>query len=158
MKGYCATAVLLLPKTFQNGGLGVTSIFIATSALLSTFCVGKLIDAGLATKLFSYSLIVEKALGKKGRFFLDVMVGLTQFSFTIAGIIFIINSFKTTVDTLFDTDSNPLIYGVMIIAIYTPISWVRNIAKFSFTFMLGNILILLAIVFVSVYCFMVIGR
>ena len=127
-------------------------MFIALSAFISTVCIGKLIDAGLATKLYSYSLIVEKALGKKGRFFLDVMVCLTQFSFTIAGIIFIVNSFKITIDTLFETDSNPYYYGAIIVAIYTPISWVRNIAKFSFTFMLGNLLILLAVLFVSVYC------
>ena len=91
-------------------------------------------------------------------FFLDVMVCLTQFSFTIAGIIFIVNSFKITIDTLFETDSNPYYYGAIIVAIYTPISWVRNIAKFSFTFMLGNLLILLAVLFVSVYCCMVLAR
>ena len=158
IKGYCASAVLMLPKTFQNGGIGVTPIFIVLMAIVSTFCVGKLVDAGLAKQLFSYSLIVEKAFGKKGRFVLDTMVALTQFCFTIAGIIFIVGSFKITVDTLFSVDSSPWYYGALIVVIYTPISWVRNIAKFSFTFMLGNLLILLAILFVSVYCCMVISR
>ena len=77
LKGFCATAVLMLPITFQNGGIVATPIFIAGSAIVSTICIGKLIDAGLATRLFSYSLIVEKALGKKGRFVLDLMVCLS---------------------------------------------------------------------------------
>ena len=47
---------------------------------------------------------------------------------------------------------------MIIICIYTPISWVRNIAKFSFTYLLGNLLILLAVLFVSIYCCMVLGR
>ena len=158
LKGYCATVVLLLPKTFQNGGLGATAIFISLSAFVSTICIGKLIDAGLFLKLFSYSLIVEKALGKKGRFALDLMVCLTQISFTIAAIIFLASALKLTMDNLFNVDSNPWIYACFIIAIYTPLAWVRNIAKFSFTFLLGNLLILLAILFVSVYCGMVISR
>lgn len=158
IKGYCASVVLMLPRVFQNGGLGVTPIFIITSAVISTYCVGKLVDTGLAKQLYSYSLIVERAFGKKGRFILDFMIALTQFSFTIAGIIFIVSSFKITVDTLFSVDSNPWIYGGVIVLIYTPISWVRNIAKFSFTFMLGNILILMAVLFVSVYCCMVLAR
>ena len=158
IKGYCCTAVLLLPKTYQNGGLGMTSIFIAGSALISTYCVGKLVDAGLQTKLYSYSLIVERALGKKGRFGLDVMISLTQFCFSIAAIIFIINTFKITFDMLLVTETNPWIYGGVVICIFTPIAWVRNIAKFSFTFMLGNLLILLAVAYVTVYCFMVMDR
>lgn len=158
IKGYCGTIVLLLPKTFQNGGLLMTPFFIAMSALMSTYCISKLVDAGLATHLYSYSLLVEKALGKRGRFGLDVMVSLTQFSFTIAGIIFIVNTFKVTFDGLFGMDSNPWIYGCIIICVYCPLSFVRNIASFSFTFMLGNLLILLAVLFVSVYCGMTMVR
>lgn len=158
IKGYCAVIVLLLPKTFQNGGMLITAFFIAMSAIVSTYCIGKLIDVGLATRLYSYSLIVERALGKRGRFCLDVMVSLTQFSFTIAGIIFIVNTFKVTFDNIFDIDSNQWIYGSLIICIYCPISFVRNIASFSFTFMLGNLLVLLAVLFVSVYCGMTMVR
>lgn len=128
------------------------------SALVSTVCIGKLVDAGLAYNLFSYSLVVEKAFGKKGRLVLDVMVSLTQFSFTLPGIIFIMNTFKNTFDVLFDLDSNLWVYGLIIFCIYTPISWVRNIAKFSVTYLLGNLLILLAVLFVSVYCGMTINR
>jgi solute carrier family 36 (proton-coupled amino acid transporter) len=39
------------------------------------------------------------------------------------------------------------------ICILTPIAWVRDIAKFSFTFMIGNFMILFTAVVVSSYCF-----
>jgi len=55
----------------------MTSIFLVTNAIISSYCIGKLIDAGLATNLYSYSLIVERAMGKRGRFGIDVMVSLT---------------------------------------------------------------------------------
>ena len=68
------------------------------------------------------------------------------------------NTFKATFDTILGLDTNPWIYGCLVIAIYTPISWVRNIAKFSFSFMLGNFLILLAVLYVTTYCFMELSR
>jgi proton-coupled amino acid transporter len=40
---------------------------------------------------------------------------------------------------------------VAILIIYTPISWVRNIAKFSFTFLLGVILVFFTLFVVSIY-------
>lgn len=138
--------------------MGITPIFISISAIVSTICIGKLVDTGLANNLYSYSLVVEKAFGKKGRFVLDVMVSLTQFGFTLPGIIFIMKTFKNTIDALFDVDTNLWVYGLILICIYTPISWVRNIAHFSVTYLLGNLLILLAVLFVSVYCFMTLGR
>ena len=136
----------------------MTSFFIIISAFLSTYCVNQLVDAGIATRLLSYSLIVEQVFGKKGRFGLDVMVSFTQFSVTIAGVIFLIKTWQVTFDYLFTVNSNPWIYGCIIICIYSPIACVRDIGKFSFTFMLGNLLILLAVVYVTVYCFMTIAR
>jgi len=136
----------------------MTSLFLFTSALVSAYSIGKLIDVALATNTYSYSLIVERAMGKKGRFVLDLMVSLTQFTFTVLGVIFFISTFKVTFDQLLSIDSNPAIYGCIVICIYTPMSWVRNIANFSFTFLLGNLTILLAILYVTVYCCMTMVR
>lgn len=43
------------------------------------------------------------------------------------------------------------IYGVCIFLVLTPIAWVRNISKFSFSFMVGNLLILITAIVLSVY-------
>ena len=44
-------------------------------------------------------------------------------------------------------------YTIGIICILTPIAWVRDIAKFSFTFMIGNFMILFTTLVVASYCF-----
>ena len=43
-------------------------------------------------------------------------------------------------------------YFVAALGFLTPIAWVEDIKKFSFTFLLGNLLILTTIVSVSSYC------
>lgn len=152
VKGYCILSALFLPRAFQNGGWGASAIFMILSGTFSTLAVVKLVEAGLHTKLYSYSLVTERALGKRGRFVLDVMVALTQYSFAISHITFLVASFKSTFDAWLGANTNPWIYGGVVIAVFTPISWVRDIAKFSFTFLLGNFLIAFSIIFVTVYC------
>ena len=70
-------SVLMLPKAFSNGGWGVSAIFLATSGLVSLITARKLIDAGLATNLYNYPLIVEKILGKGARYAVEAAIGLT---------------------------------------------------------------------------------
>ena len=43
-------------------------------------------------------------------------------------------------------------YFVGVLSVLTPIAWVEDIKKFSFTFLVGNLLILSTIVTVSSYC------
>ena len=98
LKGYCAIGIFIMPKAFLNGGWAASMIMEVVSAVVTTFCAVQLVKCGLEFKLFSYSLIVEKALGMKGRVVLDIMISVTQFSFTISQLTFLISSCKTTVD------------------------------------------------------------
>lgn len=43
-------------------------------------------------------------------------------------------------------------YFVLVLSVLTPIAWVEDIKKFSFTFLVGNLLILTTIISVSGYC------
>ena len=151
IKGYSVLSIMFLPKAFVNGGWLVSASFLTCSGILS--CIGccLLIDTGLLHKIYSYPLVVEKVLGKKARFFLDIAIALTQISIVISHATFLIESFKVTIDTLFDIETNATIYGVLIVVAFTMLSWVRNIAKFSFTFMLGVFLLLLTCFYVASY-------
>ena len=151
IKGYCVLSVLISPKAFVNGGYGVSGIFIAGSGIVSLLACLKLVDAGLATNIYSYPLVVEKILGKKSRVIVEIAITLTQFSFVISHITFLIQSCKTTIDTLLEVDSPIAYYIVAVCTINTLLSWVRNLAKFSFTFIVGNFLIITAVIYVSVY-------
>ena len=77
VKGYTALASMLLPKAYETGGWGISSIMMVISATITTICACKLVEAGLKVRMFSYSAVVNKILGKKGKICLDVMIALT---------------------------------------------------------------------------------
>ena len=54
--------------------------------------VRMLVEAGLATKLYSYPLIVEKILGPKSRVMLEITIAMTQYAFAVSHIVFLISS------------------------------------------------------------------
>ena len=151
MKGYMVLSVLLVPKAFVNGGYGISFIFIAGSGCLSMLGVYKLIDAGLATKLYSYPLIVEKILGKNARIIIEGFIALTQFSFIISHVTFLIESCKSTIEIVWGLDTTYAWYIIAVTTIYTLLAWVRNLAHFSFTFLIGNILIIITVLYVAYY-------
>ena len=151
MKGYMVLSVLLVPKAFVNGGYGMGFIFIAASGILSMLGVYKLIDAGLSTKLYSYPLIVEKILGKNARIIIEIFIALTQFSFIISHVTFLIESCKSTIEQVWGLETTYIGYIIAVTIIYTLLAWVRNLAHFSFTFLMGNILIGITVLYVSYY-------
>ena len=151
-------SILLAPKAFANGGYGMSAILVLTSGFISCLAACLLVEVGLATKIYSYPLAVEKVLGKNSRIMIEVFIASTQFSFAISHIAFLLESCKVTIDTLFDTDSKVVFYAIAIVICYTLLSWVRNLAKFSFTFMIGVFLILSCVTYVSVYSAQVLGK
>ena len=53
---------------------------------------------------------------------------------------------------MFEIESYVFPYMVLVLVVLSPVAWVNNIARFAFTYMLGNLLILLTVTTVSVYC------
>ena len=91
----------MTPKAFLNGGWGASGIFMASSGILSLIAVHKLIETGLSTKLYSYPLMVEKVLGKRSRLILETAIAITQFSFVISFIVYLLTTWSTGVESLF---------------------------------------------------------
>ena len=158
LKGYCAIAILIMPKAFVNGGWAASALLEVAAALITTICAAKLVQAGLMLKMYSYSLIVEKALGTKGRVALDFMIAATQFGFTVSHIVFIVESLKTTVDGAWGINTSPGLYAAAVVCILTPIAWERNIARFAFTYLIGVSLLVWASLVVTFYCFGVLSE
>ena len=94
IKGYMGACVLFTPKAFANGGYIFSSVALMFSGYITTICALKLIRIGQAINCFSYSEIVRKAFGTRGQNFLDFMIFSTQYSFTIASIVFQAQSIK----------------------------------------------------------------
>ena len=54
-------------------------------------------------------------------------------------------------DAIFDTETQSYIYGIIVCLIFTALSWVRNLARFSFTFLVGVILAVFTTFYVGTY-------
>ena len=158
IKGYSMLSIMLVPKAFADGGYGMSSIFAVFSGCISCLGACMLVDVGLATNIYSYPLAVEKVLGRNSRIAIDFFIASTQFSIIISHINFLLESCKVTIDSLFDTDSSIVFYAIVIVICYTLMSWVRNLAKFSFTFMIGLIMLFSCVVYVSIYAVKVLGE
>ena len=98
IKGYCAILIILLPKSFSNGGYIFSPIAMLLSGFVTTICVQKLVQTGLKYDVFSYSLICQKVLGKQGKMISDVMICLSQFSFSLGQMVFVLKSMQTSVN------------------------------------------------------------
>lgn len=104
--------------------------------------------------MFSYSLIAYKTFGTKMKVLVDVMIALTQFSFSLSLVSFISASAHSIFMEVFDLKIGNFAIGCALTLILVPVAWVRNISKFSFTFLIGNTMILLTVIITSVLLFM----
>ena len=94
-----------------------------------------------------------KALGRRGKVILDIMIAATQFSFSLSLASYITTASQNVIQSLTGVEISFWIIGLALLFILAPIAWVRNISKFSFTFLIGNLLILTTLVTVTVVLF-----
>lgn len=95
---------------------------------------------------------MERSLGPKAKLVADVMIAATQYSFTISHFTFETESLKSSVDGIFGLNTSKTTYAVLLLCIIIPIAWVRDIGRLSWSFMLGNFVILSTVIVVSCYC------
>ena len=88
IKGNCGACVLFIPKAYANGGLLFSNFAMIFMGTLLAFTSVKLVYCGQKMGAFSYSEIVLKAFGPKGKMASDIMVFGTQYSFTFGSIAF----------------------------------------------------------------------
>jgi len=148
LKGYTCVTLLLVPKAFANGGYLFSPLVLLASFFVTTMCALKLVSAGLNQGVYSYSEIVLNTLGPKARCSVDVMIMLTEFSLTLSYMVFIIESVRS----VFAVQVNPFWIAGGLVCVLTPIAWVQNIARFSFSFFFGNLIVLSAFFIVTWFC------
>lgn len=84
IKGYCALMILVLPRSFANGGYVFSPIVLTLSGLIQCISALKLVDIAKKLDIKSYSLITLKVLGPRAKQILDFMIAATQFSFSLS--------------------------------------------------------------------------
>ena len=66
LKAYCAINVLLLPRSFANGGYLLSPCAMLVAVFFEGLCAARLSTVGHMYGIYSYPLLMQKALGEKG--------------------------------------------------------------------------------------------
>ena len=104
-------------------------------------------------KKISYPDIVEIVLGRKGKKFIEVCLAVIHFQFTIAQLVFIIGGLKSTIEALTGVRNLKQEYfAVIVLALFSPLAWIRKIETFKIGFMFGFAMIIITIITISIFC------
>jgi solute carrier family 36 (proton-coupled amino acid transporter) len=93
------------------------------------------------------------ALGHKGKYAVDIMVALTQFSFVISHTTFVYETLKPLFSGLLEYGPGfAYVLPIILNLIYFAFIMERRIEKFSFAYATGTYIILVVCVIVGTYC------
>lgn len=94
IKGFVASAVLYLPKSFVNGGYGFSIIALVVSCIITIYCAMLLLQVRKATKSSSYTDIGMKLYGPIGKALVDIALCMSQIGFVNAYVYFIMVNYN----------------------------------------------------------------
>ena len=75
-KSYCAINVLLLPRSFVNGGYLLSPIAMVVACFFEALCAARMTTAANKHQIFSYPLLMKKAIGEKGLVIARVLLAM----------------------------------------------------------------------------------
>ena len=156
IKSYCAINVLLLPKAFKNGGFVLSPAAMFVAVFFETLCAVRLSKVAHIQKVYSYPLLMEKALGVGGLQFARIVLALAHWEFCIGQMTFTLKSLQTTFAAWTGHEINMWYYGIAIFLLYSPLVWVRRLEPLSKLFIFAAMMILLGVLTTSVFAVRVI--
>lgn len=146
LKAYCAINVLLLPKSFRNGGYVLSPIALITSCFFECTCAIKLSQCALTPEMsqfrsLTYTDIVSVALGTRFLRPFKIIIALVQFQFTISQLAFVIESMRSTIAEFLHHDDQVneenqqnakadelyVWIALAVLVVFAPLTWVRQI-------------------------------
>ena len=83
LKAYCAINVLLLPLSFRDGGYILSPFAMAFACFFEALSASRLTTVANKYKIYSYPLLMEKAMGRKGLLVARIALALAHIQFTI---------------------------------------------------------------------------
>ena len=92
LKAYCAINVLLLPLSFSKGGYILAPISMLIALFFQGLSAVNLTRVAEEYKIYSYPLIMEKAMGKWGTLATRILISGAHFQFTIGQVSFTLES------------------------------------------------------------------
>jgi proton-coupled amino acid transporter len=165
IKGMVGPAILYLPHGFATAGYVCAIPILAGSTLLYLYSSRCLLDSWKlesdgknrheetsllgGTKrrvILSYPELAYRALGTTGESCVKAGIALMQSGVCLTYLIFVPQNLHTSLLTLFGWNVSPEYWLIVMILIQIPLSWIRNIRKFTLTNLLANALILYGLI------------
>ena len=153
LKAYCAINVLLLPCSFANGGYLLSPIAMIVACFFEALCAARLTSVAQQYEIYSYPLLMQKAMGDKGLLAARVFLSIAHWQFTIGQMTFTLKSLQSTFGAWTGTIKPLWVFGLCIWILYTPINWIRRLEVFSKAFIFAVSMIILAVIITSVFAF-----
>ena len=92
MKAYCAINVLLLPCAFANGGYLLSPIAMVVAVCFESLCAARLTTVAQKYGIYSYPLLMQRALGDKGMTIARICLAIAHWQFIVAHVTFTLKS------------------------------------------------------------------
>ena len=152
IKSFVGTGVLFLPKAYLNGGFLFSNLVLLSVAALSYYCFVLLVKCRLKIE-GSFGDIGGKVYGENMRRVILMSVVISQIGFVAAYIVFVSENLQAFVLAVSDckalVDIKYFILGQ--IAVFLPLSLVRNIKGLSATAYIANVFITLGLLYLYYY-------
>ena len=153
-KAYCAIGILIMPRSFVNGGYIISPLALFTACFFESLCAARLASVAHSQGIYSYSLLMRKAVGDKGLIVSRIFLAIAHWQFTVGQMTFTLSSLQSTIQSWLPADHQvvPLwVYGLFIWFLYSPLMWVRTLEYFSKGFIIAVFLILLGVATTSYF-------
>lgn len=146
IKSFIGSGVLFLPKAFANGGFAFSIGSMMFMAFLSTLCILRLVHCKTWVK-GSYGTVGKAAVGRWGQIAVDVSLVLSQAGFGCVYIVFIARNVLQLLNANSCWLDARWLWVLVLLEwpLFTPLTWVRNIASFGPTNIAADVLIALGL-------------
>ena len=153
LKMFIGSGVLFLPRAFANGGWLFSSVAMAFCALITGVCILRLVECRQAVR-GSYGYLGFRAAGVWGRRAVDASVVLSQAGFCCVYIVFIARNVLQLLNTGGCWVDGSWLWLLILLEwpLFTPLTWVRNLASFGPTNVAADVFIMGGLLGVVAWC------
>lgn len=163
LKSFVGSGLLFLPEGFRNGGMVFSPLILMVSAIVTVYCMRRLVDCLARLPGATYGDVMEAAWGASGRLAVDVSVFLSQIGFFSAGTIFIAQSVVQVAKSQTEGgcgDPGFAEWHVIVAqaAVMVPMVWVRKLKYYSIPCLLADAAIAFGAIYILTYCTVKVGQ
>eukprot|EP00913_Durusdinium_trenchii_P034973 g32715.t1 len=148
-KAFIATGILFMPQAVTNAGWGWAIVLMVFSCIISTAGILLLGECHQHHNV-SYPLLGKKAFGSYGYFLIAGQVAFSQFCFCSSYYIFISTTLQNICLNHGMEKPSTLAIMIGVASVLTPLGWIRRIGKMKVVNIIGDGIILFAILSVAV--------